>query len=185
MNAARYPDGAERRAAVELRTVAGRKLVGYASVFDSPARIGSGFTEIVRRGAYAATLAKGADVLCLAEHDPARLLGRTASGTLKLAEDSRGLHFEVSLPETTLGADILALAERGDIGGASVGFRVPPGGDTWPAPDRRELVAVDLLEVSIISAWPAFNQTVVSARARQLGQAEASARLRRLLAEVL
>ena len=50
-------------------------------------------------------------------HDPSRLLARTKSGTLRLEEDSKGLRFELDLPDTTEGRDLLALAERGDIGG--------------------------------------------------------------------
>ena len=50
------------------------------------------------------------------------MLARTKSGTLRLSEDSRGLAFDLDIPDTQAGRDILALAERGDIGGASFGF---------------------------------------------------------------
>lgn len=185
MSPTRSPNGVETRAALELRA-AGRKLEGYAAVWDTPARIG-GFTETIRRGAFARSLAApGRDVLCLVDHDMTRVLGRTASGTLRLAEDTRGLHFELDAPDTQLGRDVLELARRGDLGGCSFGFRVPPNGDTWPSRDTRELRAVDLLEVSIVAAWPAYSATTVAARARhQLGRAEASARLRAMLAGVL
>lgn len=185
MPPARSLNGVEtRHAASELRA-AGRRLEGYAAVWNTPARIG-GFTESIRPGAFRATLATpGRDVLALVDHDPSRLLARTGSGTLRLAEDSRGLRFELDVPPTQLGNDVLALAERGDLGGASFGFRVPPGGDAWPARDVRELRAVELIEVSIVQAFPAYAATTVAARARHLGRAGASARLRRLLIEAL
>jgi HK97 family phage prohead protease len=155
----------ERRAAVELRA-AGRKLEGYAAVFDQPARIG-GFTEIIKPGAFRASLQARADVLALVDHDATRLLARTGSGTLRLAEDSRGLAFEIDVPDTQLGRDVLALAERRDLGGMSFSFR--PRAQAWPAPDRRELRAVELIEVSVVQAFPAYSATTVSARSMSWG----------------
>lgn len=151
----------ERRAAVEFRTK-GRRLEGYAAVFDQETRIAD-FTELVRPGAFRDSL--GGDVLGLVDHDTSKLLARTKSGTLRLAEDSRGLHFDLAIPETSLGRDVLALAERGDLGGASFAFTVPQGGERW-AGRSRELVRVNLQEISVVSAWPAYEGTSVVARSR-------------------
>jgi HK97 family phage prohead protease len=159
--AARFPNGTERRSAVEFRAAAGRRLEGYAAVFAQPAQIG-GFTETILPGAFTRSLAAGRDVLALVDHDPARLLGRTGSGTLRLAEDSRGLQFELDVPDTQLGRDLLALAERRDIGGASFAFIARR--EDWPARDRRELRDLDLIEVSIVQAVPAYSGTTVAAR---------------------
>jgi uncharacterized protein len=52
------------------------------------------------------------------------VLARTRSGTLRLAEDSKGLAFDLDVPNTSFGRDVLELAERGDIGGASFAFTV-------------------------------------------------------------
>lgn len=165
MTPARYPDGTERRAATELRAT-GRKLGGYAAVFNTPAPIG-GFTERVMPGAFRASLAAGKDTLALLDHDPTRLLARTGNGTLRLTEDAHGLAFELDLPGTTLGSDVLAMAESRLLGGVSFGFRVPPGGDKWNAAgDARELRMVDLVEISVVQAFPAYSATTVSARFR-------------------
>lgn len=153
----------ERRAAAELRA-SGRRLIGYVARWDSPARIGS-FVETVKRGAFAGSLASGADILALADHDPKAVLGRTKSGSLVLREDAEGLAFELSLPDTQHGRDLLALAERGDLGGMSFGFRVPDGGDHWNG-DQRELRNVDLAEVSVVQSWPAYGETTVAVRSR-------------------
>lgn len=153
----------EIRAAAELRA-SGRRLVGYVARFDTEARIGT-FTETIKPGAFRASLASGRDVLALADHDPARVLGRTRSGTLELREDAEGLAFELQVPDTQTGRDLLALAERGDLGGCSFGFTVADGGEHWEG-DRRELRAVNLAEVSIVQAWPAYQSTTVEARHR-------------------
>jgi HK97 family phage prohead protease len=157
------PDTVERRAVRELRAASGRKLEGYAATFDAPAPVGA-FTEVVRPGAFGRSLAERRDVLALADHDPNRVLARTSSGTLRLAEDHHGLAFVLDLPDTQTGRDVLELAKRGDLGGMSFGFRVAPGGETRSG-GRRELRDVDLLEVSVVQAFPAYEGTRVEARA--------------------
>jgi uncharacterized protein len=167
----------KRGAALEIRARPGRVLEGWAAVFDSPALIDGRVTEVVRSGAFRSTLASGRDVLALQDHDPGKLLARTRSGTLKLAEDSRGLHFELALPATTLGRDLLEMVERGDIGGASFAFTARD--ERWQG-DKRELRAVDLYEVSIVSSWPAYASTSVQARGRQSAPDRLSLRRRYL-----
>jgi len=153
----------ERRFATELRTK-GRMLEGYAARFGIEARIGT-FTEVIRPGAFRASLASGRDILALVDHDRQRVLARTRSGNLKLSEDSSGLQFELSVPDTTFGADILELAERGDLGGMSFAFTVPKDGERWTG-RKRELLAVDLHEISVVSAWPAYEGTTVNPRSK-------------------
>jgi Escherichia/Staphylococcus phage prohead protease len=153
----------ERRAVMELR-ISQRRLEGYAAKFGVQARIAD-FVETIRSGAFAASLRSGADVLALVDHDATKVLARTKSGNLKLAEDTTGLAFELSIPDTTVGRDVLALAERSDLGGMSFGFIVEKDGERWQG-NRRELVALDLREISVVSAWPAYPQTTVTARMR-------------------
>ncbi len=174
---------AERRAAAFEVRASGRRLVGYAVVFNSPTTIAN-YRERVAPGAFAASLARGEDVLALVDHDPGRLLGRTRSRTLRLAEDARGLAFEIDIPETSLGADILALASRGDIGGMSFGFNVPAGGESWNGVERT-LTRVDLREVSVILSMPAYEGTELAVRMAS-GQADRERRRRALkLAEAM
>jgi hypothetical protein len=155
-----------RHLALELRAdVAHRKLAGYAARFGAPAEI-EGFTETIRCGAFRASLAKKDDILALVDHDPGKLMARTRSGTLRLSEDARGLAFELDVPSTTLGNDVLAMVERGDMGGMSFGFRVAAGGDHWPDKRTRELRQVELVEVSVVHAFPAYEGTSVAARHR-------------------
>lgn len=149
----------ERREAHEWRT-AGRALEGYAALFGTEARI-SGTIETIAAGAFTKSLS--GDILALVDHDPARLLGRTKTGTLELRQDAKGLAFRIDLPDTANARDVLALAERGDLGGMSFGFRVPPGGESWTG-NRRELRQINLMEISVVSAWPAYDGTSVTAR---------------------
>lgn len=165
----------ERRFATELRT-AGRKVEGYAATFTAEADLGA-FRERIAPGAFSRSMS--GDILALLDHDPGKVLGRTRSGTLRLSEDSRGLHFSLDLPDTQAGRDVVALAERGDLGGMSFGFRVPEGGETWQD-KTRTLRSIDLLEVSIVSAWPAYAGTEVALRAFMRG-AEAQRRKRVLV----
>src|SRR3546814_1777789 len=127
------------------------------------------FTETIKRGAFAASLASDRDIIAMADHDPARVLGRTKSGSLTLREDETGLAFALDMPDTQTGRDLIALAERGDLGGCSFGFVVNAGGDAWNG-TARELHSVELREVSIVQAWPAYADTEIHLRS-QIGRA--------------
>jgi HK97 family phage prohead protease len=161
----------ERRFQAEIRA-SGRRLEGYAATFGAEAKI-AGFTETIQPGAFRASLASGADVLALIDHDPGKVLGRTKSGTLTLAEDAKGLRFAIDMPNTQLGKDLLEMAKRGDIGGMSFGFTATD--EAWPSRDKRILRAVDLKEISVVQSWPAYQGTSVQARAKAW---ETSARVR-------
>lgn len=169
----------ERRAFTEVRT-AGRRIEGYAATFHSEAALG-GFVERIAPGAFSGALA--GDVLALLDHDAGKVLGRTRSGTLRLTEDAKGLAFSLDLPDTQAGRDVLALAERDDLGGMSFGFTIPKGGEDW-AGSTRTLRAIDLKEISVVSSWPAYDGTEIALRAR--GQVDAAERRKRalILAEV-
>lgn len=154
----------ERRFTTELRA-AGRRLEGYAASFGATADLGA-FMERIAPGAFQGALA--GDILALLDHDPGKVLGRSRSGTLRLNEDSRGLAFSLDLPDTAAGRDVQALAERGDLGGMSFGFTVPEGGEEWQG-KTRTLRSIDLREVSVVSAWPAYPDTEVALRSLQRG----------------
>ena len=170
----------ERRFATELRS-SGRKLEGYAATFASTANLGA-FRERIDTGAFRDALA--GDVLALLDHDSGKVLGRTRTGTLELREDDKGLAFSLDLPDTAAGRDVLALAARGDLGGMSFGFLVPEGGEDWEG-DLRTLRKIDLREISVVSAWPAYEGTEIALRRKKDGSDLSARRARALrLAEV-
>ena len=152
----------------ELRASSPGRLSGYVARFNSETRIAD-FHEVIRAGAFKHSLSDGRNIVALADHDRRALLGSTASGTLQLLEDEHGLRFELRLPDTSVARDIAVLVESRVIQGASFGFIVPPGGDTWL--DRgdgsmlRELRNVELHEVTV-TATPAYADTEVAKRSR-------------------
>lgn len=142
-----------------------RTLVGYAAVFNSRTDIGGWWTEQIAPGAFSETI-KG-DVRALVDHDMGRVIGRTKSGTLRLAEDDRGLRVEIDVPNTTDGNDLWELVERGDISGMSFGFHVTKQEwDETVDPPLRTIQTVELLEVSAV-AFPAYDDTELGKRALQ------------------
>lgn len=156
-----------RRAELRLESRGNaRRLVGYAALYGVVADIGP-FRERIASGAFAKSLSnlggEGGDILALLDHDPSRVLGRTRSKTLALEDDKKGLAFEIAVPETSAGRDALALAERGDLGGASIGFFVEEEARDG---DVRVVKRAKLLEISVVSAWPAYAETSVEARRR-------------------
>ncbi len=165
----------ERRSFIEVRAD-GRRLEGYAATFGSEARIGS-IIETIAPGAFRSAIA--GDVLALLDHDPGKVLGRTRSGTLRLSEDAKGLAFSLDLPDTQAGRDVLELAQRNDLGGMSFGFRVPKGGDKW-AGERRTLLTLDVKEISVVSAFPAYPDTSLALRSRQPGRSPRAELLREI-----
>ncbi|GJE78647.1 HK97 family phage prohead protease [Methylorubrum suomiense] len=172
----------QRGAEIEVRAK-GRRLEGHAALFGVETRVAGPrgpFRETIRAGAFAASL-RGRDVLALRDHDPGRVLARTRSGTLRLAEDSTGLQFEIALADTTEARDVLAMVERGDAGGMSFAFDAED--EDWQG-DRRELRSVVLHEISVVSAWPAYPGTIVQARAGGPG-APSSLALARLYLDTL
>lgn len=82
------------------------------------------YTESVLRGAFAKTLSESADVAFLVNHGGVTL-ARTKPGTLQLAEDATGLHYEAKLNPARPDVQILRLAvEDGAIDESSFAFRV-------------------------------------------------------------
>ncbi len=153
----------ENRSFVSEIRAQGRRLQGYAATFGIEARIGGRFTETIAQGAFSQSLSDAKDILALVDHDPSKVLARTRSGTLVLNEDATGLAFDIQVPDTQAGRDILALASRGDLGGMSFGFQAL---DEEINGDHRVLRNVILHEISVVSAWPAYEGTSISARSR-------------------
>jgi hypothetical protein len=171
---------------LELRTAtferSGNKLAGYASVYNAPSlpltvrgvNNGKPFVERVAPGAFDRSLAS--NVSLLIGHDRRELLANTKSGLLQLRSDSKGLAFEVDLPDTQKAKDVRALVEAGVLSEMSFGFFVRS--DAWTGSERT-LTEVDLREVSIVENG-AYPQTSAEARTYSPGLARLRLRLRTL-----
>lgn len=165
-------DNLERRAWTECRAEAsenGRRIRGYAIVFNSQSVDLGGFKEIIAPEAVDRTLSEGLDVRALVDHDPAKVIGRTRAGTLQLRKDSRGLKIDVEPDmDISYANDIMRAVARGDVSGMSFGFRVV--GDEWNYDDKvpvRTVTDMRISEVSVVT-FPAYQQTDVAVAQRSL-----------------
>ena len=138
------------------------RIQGYAAVFDDPTDLGD-FREVVAPGAFGDSLKRRPVAMLVGHNDAGLPVASTASGTLTLREDRKGLWFAADLPDSSAGRDLYESVRRGDTRGMSFGFSVRR--DRWSADSSgrtvRSLVEVDLLEVSAV-AFPAYPSTSVS-----------------------
>jgi len=154
----------------EVRASAdGKRLEGYAAVFDSPSEP-IGYTERIAPGAFTRSLAAGDEVLALVEHDPGRVLGRLSAGTLEIKQDKRGLWVSIDIPNTTDGNDVRELVRRGDLNSMSFAFVPHEDGSEWETDQRggrnRLITSARLYDVSVVSV-PAYSETEVSVRKQE------------------
>ncbi|MFD6970144.1 HK97 family phage prohead protease [Streptomyces sp. NPDC059949] len=167
----------ERRAVdteFEVRSEGGKfNFYGYALKWDARSQNLGGFRERVAQGATADSIGRD-DIRALFNHDPNLILGRNRSGTLRLSEDSDGLHYEVDMPDTTYARDLATAMERGDVSHSSFGFKTAgPEGDSWAEDDDgfplRTLQKIALFDVSPVT-YPAYADSTsgVGSRALQL-----------------
>ena len=178
MSSKQTPKLERRMFAAQIRSDKARdgkapKMVGYAAVFDSPSEDLGGFTETIAPGAFTRALQEKQDVRALFNHDPNKVLGRTKSGTLRLAQDDNGLNIECDMPDTTYARDLMTSLDRGDIDQMSFGFYVveekwydDQGKETpmWMG-SKRVISDVDLFDVSAVT-YPAYPATSVEARSK-------------------
>lgn len=146
----------------------GKTLSGYAVVFNSPSKDLGGFTEVVSPKAF-----DGVDlsnVLMLANHDYSQVLASVKAGTLKLAVDDKGLHFDATLPNTSFANDVYEEVSSGNVDSASFSFAVAQDGDTFTKDDSGKVVRTinsvkSLFDVSVV-AVPAYDSTSVAVDSR-------------------
>ena len=116
------------------------RFAGYAAVFGHPDSGG----DVIRPGAFAASLAATRDVPLLWQHRAGAVIGRVEH----LSEDKRGLRViaEIGGGEEARRAARLLAAKKLD--GLSFGYRVRKAARK---DGLRELVELDLVEVSLVA----------------------------------
>lgn len=147
-----------------------RKIEGYASVFSDTYteiknRWGEKFFEKVSQGAFKKTLKKrDKDIFMLINHDWNKVVGRNNSN-LKLEEDEKGLRFELTIPNTTDGNDLLENVRNGLIQGCSFGFKITEQETRWDDNWNfyRDIKEVELFEITA-TPLPAYKDTEINAR---------------------
>ncbi|GLZ36220.1 hypothetical protein Lesp02_84070 [Lentzea sp. NBRC 105346] len=154
--------GTERRAypvRLEVRAQGSNNatIEGYASVTEAPYEMwdwAGSYTEVIRAGAFTKTLSENPQTQLLLNHGGLSM-AYTRAGTLRLAEDSTGLHMAADL-NTSRGdvRDMVAAIEDGNVDEMSFAFRVPPGRSQWsPDYDERAILEVDIHrgDVSVVN----------------------------------
>ena len=119
----------DERAGVPVR------FAGYAAVFGHPDRGG----DVVREGAFAASLGRVGEVPLLWQHRPEMPIGRIEY----LREDKRGLRVIGRIVDQRAAR----LLGSGAVKGLSFGYRVREATGAGP----RELTELELVEVSLVS----------------------------------
>lgn len=149
----------------------GLSFQGYAAVFDSLSQDLGGFRELIKPGAFRRSIESSQasrnprDIKFFLNHNSDVVLGSTRAGTLRLTEDSRGLLASGELPNSVWGQPVAEAIRRGDISGMSFGFTVDRKGDSWSTDNKtRTLTDIRLLEVSVVTGWPAYTATTASVR---------------------
>ena len=152
---------------LEIRSIdeGRRKLVGYASTFDENYtllrdRWGEKFYERVRPGAFTKTLREN-EAFMLLNHNWNQVIGRTGAN-LTLSEDERGLKFEIDVPNTTDGNNLLENVRLGLITGCSFGFDITKEKTRWDDSWNfyRDIEEVKLYEVTA-TPRPAYGSTSI------------------------
>jgi len=145
-------------------TMDGAVLRGVAVPYESSS---GDLRDMPERGAYREIFQRGAfgkisdGVALYVQHDPQQIpLARVGSGTLRFTETNKGLEFEASISPTR--ADLIDALKRGDLAGASIGFRTLS--EKWirtASPPLRRVVKGKLVELSIV-VEPAYAQARIT-----------------------
>jgi uncharacterized protein len=111
------------------------------------------------------------DVRALYNHDSNTLpLGRTPK-TMRLSEDTKGLRFEVDLPDSQFARDLTLAIQRKDITGNSFSFTVDEGGDEWREKDGMTSRTItefkELFDIGPV-VYPAYQASKVQVSQRSI-----------------
>lgn len=155
---------------LETREDGSKVLTGYGAVFYRKNDAGTtyslwdGMEERIAPTAFDRALKDGDDTRGLFNHDPNMLLGRTASGTMRLSTNKRGLKYEIDMPDTTTGRDVEQMINRGDLSGSSFSFSIEKV--RWEQTDDLEIRTIEqvrLFDTGPVT-FPAYPSTTAGVR---------------------
>ena len=170
---------------LERRAEHADRITGLAAVFFDPGNpegtqyeLWDNVVERIEPGAFDRAIAERQDVLGLFNHDTATLLGRVASGTVRLSADPKGLAYEIDVDDGDPDhVRVAAKLDRGDLTGSSFSFRATKV--QWEITDDleiRRILEVDLFDVGPVSN-PAYKATTAGIRQAGTDFAEIRAEL--------
>jgi uncharacterized protein len=186
-----FTNNAEFRAkAISNGDNTSRTIRGYGVVFDQKSKIITEyvqdkgewrtFNEIIAPESFDNILANIAnyDVILNINHRSDEILARTASGTLKIAKDTKGLTYETELADNARGQDVLTMVTRGDYYESSFQFIVAEGGDKWELDQTtgiytRTITNIEILiDMCVATYRGAYNNTSIEAGKRVFSEYE-------------
>ena len=152
---------------IEIRAD-GAHITGYVNVTEKKSRPvitphGKVIEEIEPR-AFEAAIGRAGNITVTVDHDSSHVYASTDEGTLKLYEDSIGLHADVLIRDETL----IELAKKGKIKGWSFGMynvkdEMEPRANDLPL---RRVKALDLDHITlVVKKSPVYSATSVEIRA--------------------
>jgi len=156
---------------IEERADAPARINGYAALHydgtpDTEYVLWDGAIERIMPGAFAEAIAND-DVRALFNHDPDNILGRTSAGTLTLTTDAKGLHYDITPPDTDIGQRVKDAVKRRDVQGSSFAFMTIEDnwrkmkGEDGKEMKIRELVKAKLYDVGPVT-YPAYEHTTAA-----------------------
>ena len=151
-------------------TLSERIVSGYAIRFMEESVDLGGFIERIHPEAISIDQIRNSDIFAFFNHDNEKVLGRTGAGTLKLDLRDDGLYYEIDVPDTVAGNELLEHIKRGEMYGTSFAFSLPSddSGDVWSRDEDgniyRDITNIEILyEISPVFS-PAYPTTTISAR---------------------
>ena len=147
-----------------------RIVSGYAIRFMEESVDLGGFIERIHPEAISIDQIRNSDIFALFNHEDGMVLGRTGAGTLKLDLREDGLYYEINVPNTVAGNELLEHITRGEMYGTSFAFSLPSdgSGEVWSKGEDgniyRDINNIEFIwEISPVFT-PAYPTTTVSAR---------------------
>lgn len=151
-------------------TLSERIVSGYAIRFMEESVDLGGFIERIHPEAISIDQIRNSDIFAFFNHDNEKVLGRTGAGTLKLDLRDDGLYYEIDVPDTVAGNELLEHIKRGEMYGTSFAYSLPSddSGDIWSRDEDgniyRDITNIEILyEISPVFS-PAYPTTTISAR---------------------
>ena len=156
----------------------GRHISGKAISFDTQSN-DIGFIEILHRGCITQELIDSSNIVFLYNHDYNQVIARAnkGKGTLNIDLRDDGVYFDLEVPNTTMGNDLLENIRLGNITQCSFGFRYANEegaykdekiGDVWY---RNVYKIGELFDLSAVT-YPAYDDTYVNARMQERSKME-------------
>jgi len=138
----------------------------YADIWDSK--------EIIRKGAATNALTRSNE-LVLWDHESGQPMAARKNGTLEATEDEKGVFIRADVSKSVWGRQGHEAIKNGLIDEMSFCFDVKPEGENWISElfneerfDVREILDFNMLYDYSPVSYPAYEDTVVQARSKEL-----------------